>query len=1165
MEKYIPLIVGGIFALFILVGLFWGLIRGLKKSTFRLSWILVCAVVLFFLTPIITKWVMGINLSFLNIKVNGVAVATITELVTVLLSNISGFGSILTKSPETVDMLLTLVTLFINAFVYVILFWVVKIVLWPIWSILALIFIKRKDAEGNKKPKHRLFGGIVGGFLGLFVGATTLMPVMGVFSIVNEVEKETSKTYTVKVVNAETGEEEQQTVTGGQITQLLGEDAMKYINAYSDSFVSKILKYTGVEFITNATYSGLSSATINENRIVLKDEVKTILKTVSSVNDLSNIDTRNLTKEQITQIITSAKTVVNNVFQLKILTVLGDNLYPLVMDEIINNPEFIIKLPNTGEQVFDEAITKGFNELSEITFSSIKNEVLAVLDIAEILNENDILVELLNEETASFQNISKLVSDEVVESVNDKLFSMQISSSIMPIVVNTSLKYVAETLDVTDFSVDEENGDAEAVKNLFKGITTTVFGIANSLDLESKYYITESTLPLAGKLLDSVKGYEGLTSENYKKLVNAVENKLVDSVYDMLNGFTDELEPVKTEVVNAVKRLSEVNNYENEFIKLNNVYNDIVEVVDGFSGEEKEIKLIPVGRVLDAIKNTELLGGAVNPIIKAGLNYAKTLVPVEFEDLKPILERVKNNVSSVAVWETEFTKLNEVVSVGNDVFNASDLKSVLLDDESETFSELGASFNTLNQTTLFNGEVKNVVKVLLGSVEDMEIDNSNMLSTTLTEIENNIDTAENIDWEAEFTVLKTLLNGLMDLASDSSTSESITATGKTFDNILKEDSVLINETVIKTIVCSTIEQYAGDVEEGSNLETVITTIKNGINNGNNLSYEVELTALNSIFNNIESINPESENFYSEFGAMLDSYDVTYGYYHSVVVSAARPDIVKLAISEVDTTQMDSEIVEIIEEIKNNVDSIETVDLQNKYKIEFEYLELFIEKFESLTSVDVETFNFGEFGTMLDAFNSSLWLKSVRSDVLVFICDKAQNSLTSTVSELSTAITEILENTKNLGELVEEGELTYNKIFEDFGSINDLIDSLESVNITRTDDGLLTIKTFGETLNDLQELCVVPTVAAVRIAEYITGEIIGDNGIKNIMPAGFESDPVLSPIYTTLVNEIQPINNAYNNYLENPDDTTFNFELDFTAIYNKVIEADNALTAAGFGR
>ena len=42
-----------------------------------------------------------------------------------------------------------------------------------------------------------------------------------------------------------------------------------------------------------------------------------------------------------------------------------------------------------------------------------------------------------------------------------------------------------------------------------------------------------------------------------------------------------------------------------------------------------------------------------------------------------------------------------------------------------------------------------------------------------------------------------------------------------------------------------------------------------------------------------------------------------------------------------------------DEIKNNVDSIETVDLQNKYKIEFEYLELFIEKFESLTSVDVE--------------------------------------------------------------------------------------------------------------------------------------------------------------------------------------------------------------------
>ena len=34
MEKYIPLIVGGFFLLFVIAGMFWGLIRGLKKSTF---------------------------------------------------------------------------------------------------------------------------------------------------------------------------------------------------------------------------------------------------------------------------------------------------------------------------------------------------------------------------------------------------------------------------------------------------------------------------------------------------------------------------------------------------------------------------------------------------------------------------------------------------------------------------------------------------------------------------------------------------------------------------------------------------------------------------------------------------------------------------------------------------------------------------------------------------------------------------------------------------------------------------------------------------------------------------------------------------------------------------------------------------------------------------
>ena len=1165
MEKYVPLIIGGVMFLFVLFGLFWGLIRGLKKSGFRAVWILTCAVILFFLTPLITKWLMNLNLGFLSIKVNGVPANSVRELIEVVISQIPNYGQILAKSPDTINLLIALVGLFINAFVYVICFWLVKIALWPLWVILSAIFIKKKNAKGEKKPKRRLFGGLVGGVTGLFVGATTLMPIMGVVGMVNEVEKDTYETYTKVVINQETGLKEEQEFKGGQITQLLGEDVFKYINAYNDSFVSKMLKYTGIEGINNAAYSGLSSATVGETRIVLKDEVKTALKTVGSITAFANLDFENLSKEQVAKIISSAKNVVNNVFGMNILNALGNNLYPIVMDEILSNPEFIVKLPATGSEVYDDAIVDAFTELKSVQFSDIKNEVIAVLDVAEILNNQGIIEKLANNQEGSFQDVTKLCTDETVAQINNKLFAMKSTSKLMPIMVNASLKYVAEMLEVEDFVVDEQHGNANAVKNLFTGITTTVFGVCNSLDLNSSYYITKTTLPLMGKLLDSVKSYEGLTSQNYKKLVDALENKLNKTISTMLDGINSSLIGVKDEILKSIKNLSEISNFENDFTKISSVYDNVVLVVEGLTAETTEIKLDKVGAVLDVFKQTQLFGSSINPIISAGLDYAKDQVPAEFSELTDVFEDVKANVPAVTSWEAELTKINEVVNVAGGVFDSANLKDAFLSEESTMLTDLGAALNTLNTTTLFNGQVKNIVKVLLGQVEKMEIDNVELLTTTLSEIETNIDNATTINWETEFATLKTLLSSLMDLADETATSQAVTDVGETFDDILKTNSVLITEDVIKTIVCTTIDQFAGDVESGSDLEVIITNIKLSINEQTGLSYKTELTALNSLFENITDIDTDSANFYAEFGQLLDSYDATYGYYHSVVVSSVRPDIVKLVINKVDTASMDSAMVTIVNKIKNNVDNLESIDSATKYENEFTHIKEFVDSVNNLTSIDASTFNFTSFGVMLDGFGDSVLLKPIRKDVLNFVCDKVSDNLTGSTTEINTAITEILTETKTMADKAEQGLVTYEQIFTDLGKIKNLTSSLETVNITRTDSGFDAIKTFGETLTELKELSVVPLIAVVRIADYITDAIVGDNGIKNIMPDNYESDAVLLEVYNTVIAEVQPIGSKYQTYLNNPDGSDFDFETDFKSIWQTVKNADQALTNAGFTR
>lgn len=1163
MEQYIPLIIGVVFLLFVLFGFIWGLIRGLKKSAFRISWILVTALILFFVTPLITVGVMKLDISFLGIVIENTKITTLNHLVEVFISQIPDYGELLTKNPETLQMLVTLVTLFINAFVYVLLFWIVKMVLWPVWAILSAVLIRKKDKQGNKKPKHRLFGALVGTFAGIFVGATTLMPIMGVVNMATEVETETSSTYTKKVTNSETGLEEEVTLEGGQISQLLGEEVTKYLNAYSNSFVAGAFKYTGIEFLSNAAYAGLSSATIDDRKIVLKDEVKTIFKTVGAVNTLSNLDFENLTKEKIAQILTASKTLVNHVFEINIVNAIGDNLMPIIMDEILNNPNFIVKLPSTGTQTFDDAIKQGLTELKDFKFSEFKGELLAVLDVAEILNNAGALEKIA--QGAEFQDITILLTDQVVESFNNKLFEMQTMSTLMPIAVNSGLTYLAEMLEVEGFTVDTESGNTQAVKELFTGITSTIFAISNSLDLDSKYYITNTTLPTVGKLLNSVKDYDGLTATNYQKLIDAVETKLVTEASNMLDGLDAELVGVKDEVLKAINNLSQVTNFENDFTLINNAYSDIMVVLDGLTAETIEIKLTEAGSVLDWLKQTQLFGSAVNPIIVEGLDYSKNLVPEDYSELKTIIDGVKQNVSKVVSWKTELTIVKDIVDVATKVFEASDLKSALLSADSTLLKDLGKGLNSLNSSTLFGGEVKNIVKILLDQVAGVESGNSNMLTTTLSEIKQNINDALNINWETEFDTLKTMLNGLMDLANDSSDSEAITKAGATLDDVVAANSTLINEDVVKTLIEITIDQFAGAVETGSDLEKVITNVKTTLTETDGLCYENELTALNSVFNEISDIDTSGNNFYTEFGTILDNYDVTYGTTKSVVVSNARPEIVKMVINKVNTSNMDADMVTIVNKIKDNVNTLEALNKQNKYKIEFEHIKTFVDEVDSLTSVDVNTFEFGAFGTMLDGFSDSVLLAPVRADVLNFVVNKAQSSLTSTVTQIATAITEILNHTKTLSTSVTNGTLTYNKVFTDLGNVKTLTDSLATVEITRTDEGINAIAQFGETLTSLDSLVVVPHIATVRIAEYVTSQVVGDSGIKAIMPSEFEANDALNKVYEDAIGVIQPIKTKYANYLTAPDNTTFNFTQDFKEIRDVIADADTKLTEAGYTR
>ncbi len=1155
MISYIPWIVGGVFLLFVLAGMIWGLIRGLKKSAFRAGWVIVTAVIVFFLAPVITVALMKMDLSFLNINIDGVALTSLNEIAAHYLKQIPDFGEMLTENPETLEIMVKLVSLLLNAFIYVILFWLAKIILWPIWAILSAVLIKKKNKDGEKKKKHAWWGLLVGTVLGLFVGGTTLMPVMGVVNLATEVEKTSQKTYLTEETD-ENGNVVEVEKQGGFISQYAGDEVVEILNAYNNSFVRNAFKYTGIEFLSNAAFTALSTTKIDGETIVLKDELKSVILTFDTVQTLQKMGFKNLTQDKVTELIKMARRVVNQVFDIKILSVVGDNLLPLVIDEIIENPEFIIQIPSTGTPSLDEGIKEGIVELRDVKFKELRDELLLILNIADMLNEKDIICKVINKEIETPEQVLNLLDSYTVEKVTDEMLKMKTASGILPVAINTAFSYAAEMLEVENFEIDKEGATTEEVKTFFKTLTNTVFALANSMDFDSKFYVTETSLPLAGKLLNAVKNYGGLTEQNYVNLVNALETKIQTQLSSAMEGLPADFADIKDEVISAISRLSDVNNLETELTTINGAYSEIFEVIDAMSQEEPELLLPQIGKILDCFKQTELLGESITPIMESGIDYLKTSIPQDFEDLNPVFDKVKNNVPDVNNWQTELTLVESFVDVIQDIFAASDLKTALLSENSTLMSNLGTSLNTLKQSVLFGKEIKQIVTSVLDQIKNIEIENADMLTESFNVVKQNIEKATEINWKTEFETLKVLINNLMELADESSQT-SIEQIGETFDNIIELNSVLINRNVLNTILKTTITQFAGSVEPESDLENIINKIKQSIDENQTLSYKQELTALNSLFNEITNIDTSTMNF-EQFGILLDSYDATNGTMKSVVVSAIRPDIVIMVINKLDTSSFDPEMIEIVNEIKNNVQNIVS------YQTELKKLDEFVSEVENLKTIDINTFNFEGFGEMLDSFNDSVLLSSIRSNVLTFIVDKVE--IESNEAEINSAISDILNNTKQLGNQAEQGTILFKTIFKEIGSLKTELDKFG--NITFTKDNY-NVSGFGTLIKNLDDLNIVPTIASVRIAKCVTGKITGSNGFVSLIP-DYSSSPykdAIDKVYNQAMAKFEEVDNKYRAFItsyeanENPT-TTFNFVSDFNELNTVINSVVEALTQAG---
>ena len=143
----IALIYSVLISLFIIFGIFWGLIRGFKKTLFRGIFLVVSAVLVFGITRLVSSAFANIDITWMNINVNGVVPSNIEELISESLKA-SLEEEIALGLIDSIDVILSFVELFVSVILFWLLFILFKYLLLPLnYLLYKLIFRSAEEKE----------------------------------------------------------------------------------------------------------------------------------------------------------------------------------------------------------------------------------------------------------------------------------------------------------------------------------------------------------------------------------------------------------------------------------------------------------------------------------------------------------------------------------------------------------------------------------------------------------------------------------------------------------------------------------------------------------------------------------------------------------------------------------------------------------------------------------------------------------------------------------------------------------------------------------------------------------------------------------------------------------------------------------------------------------
>lgn len=1104
----ISLIISSVGLAFLLFGMFWGIVRGFKKSLFRGIWLVSLAIIVFLLTPTISAFIYNFNLSFLNLNIGGEQVTSVFGMLNTYVSSVPQVAEFVEEYPQMIALIEQLLILAINVFIFTLSFWILKMLTWPIWAIVsAVVFKKKKIISDGKRiilrpKKYKFFGMLLGAVLGVFVLSMTLMPITGTINFARELDSQ-------EFYGSESG----------VVTTLVGEDAMEYVDTlYSDSILGKVLQYSGINALTNTMFKHLTTSKVDGETISLTSEAALYLDLYNSLNTIKDTDFGNLTKESLAAFLNSSESIVKKLFSSKVLKVAGDSVIPYALSYVEENESYTNFVNSITIEQLQSLVTEGYTKFKTSNINSLQQDLLNLIYVAKSLNNSDVIIPTINGSLQLLDYID-LVDDDLITEVTNYLFKMPSVAKVYPIFLNKGLSYLGNVLGFTYTEQDFSNTalSSQDFANILKG----GMAVVRTINFDYEYYITNPSFEAIGGFMDIIRNLNFLQNGLYDTIVE----KLFDKGITFINNtsLSDDVKSLIASIVDDVEDMitNEEVSLKSEFRQYGELFDDVKLIIEDFQTTAlSELVLSDYGEILDNLNETHLFGEILPTLIDTGWALVKSSVtsalPEQFSDIETIVTNIKNNIILILQnqklpeaertissttnltlsLKTEFTHLQSLFNFINTSITPyfsteSSGTEGLMDDlfgEGTLFIDFGKELDKLVTTNksliLTDGIVKNLVSQAFTMISSMVTDTN--INTFVTTISTNIkNSTATINWEGEFGYFKEL-GGMMD--TDDFSFSSI---GAAFDTL--SQSTFVPYSAINTFLSGMMQtQYDGMTEEQKTdfVEDLFTQIKANILSINSAIYEDELEYIEDL---LDLSDTGSTLDYANIGAQLDAFN------GSVVVGSLRKSlIINILEEKLTDVTLDSNAISFIQTIKNNAANIPSTIANNFYTVEFGNLTSVLNLTIPSSEIGITTELLSDYGNTFYEMSNSVLSFNIGEKVMDIILDSITTTDTQTyvtvlsiniLGSVEDSVTGILPANRKNTTLTSEEQLTkktnYVKAFTELKDLLDILDSVEAIS------DYTNYSTIGGYLTSINQLSIAkrPNATLQGVDQKIASKVL----------------------------------------------------------------------------